>query len=51
MKIGLRCEISTAVRMIPSSVEIGDESFVGDCVMLGDPVIHRGQMHLKKNNY
>ena len=50
MKIGLRCEISTAVGMIPSLVEIGDDSFVGDSVMLGDPVIHRDQMHLKKKH-
>ena len=48
MKIGSRCEFSTAVGMTPSLIEIGEESFVGDAVTLGDPVIHRGQIHLTK---
>jgi non-ribosomal peptide synthetase-like protein len=48
MKIGHRCEISTAIGMIHSLVEVGEESFIADNVTLGDPLIHRDQIHLKK---
>jgi non-ribosomal peptide synthetase-like protein len=48
MKIGHRCEISTAVGMVHSLVEIGEESFIADEVTLGDPVIYRGEIHLNK---
>jgi len=48
MKIGHRCEVSTAIGMVHSLVEIGDESFIADSVTLADPYIRRGQMHLKK---
>jgi non-ribosomal peptide synthetase-like protein len=48
MKIGHRCEVSTAIGMVHSLVEIDDESFIADNVTLGDPYIRRGQMHLQK---
>jgi non-ribosomal peptide synthetase-like protein len=48
MKIGDRCEVSTAVGMIHSLVEVGEESFIADNVTLGDPFIHRGEIHLRK---
>jgi non-ribosomal peptide synthetase-like protein len=48
MKIGHRCEVSTATGMVHSLIEIGDESFIADGVTLADPYIRRGQMHLQK---
>jgi non-ribosomal peptide synthetase-like protein len=48
MKVGRRCEISTATGMIHSLVEIGDESFIGDKVNLGDPVVHHDTIYLRK---
>jgi non-ribosomal peptide synthetase-like protein len=48
MKIGPRCEFSTAIGMIPSLIEIGEESFIADGVTLGNPLIRRGQLHLTK---
>jgi non-ribosomal peptide synthetase-like protein len=48
IKIGHRCEISTAIGMVHSLVEIGDECFIADGVTLCDPFIRRGQLYLKK---
>ncbi|CAF1548716.1 unnamed protein product, partial [Adineta ricciae] len=48
MKIGQRCEVSTASGMVHSLVEIGDESFVADTVTLANPYISRGYIHLHK---
>ncbi|CAF1415111.1 unnamed protein product [Adineta ricciae] len=48
MKIGNRCEVSTAIGMVHSLVEIDDECFIADNVLLCDPYIRFGQMHLQR---
>ena len=48
MKVGERCEVSTTAEMVPSLVEIGDESFVADTASLANSHITRGRMHLRK---
>ncbi|CAF4041777.1 unnamed protein product [Adineta steineri] len=48
MKIGQRCEVSTAIGMVHSLVTIDDECFIADNVLLCDPSIRFGQMELKE---
>jgi len=48
VKIGKRSEISTASSLTYHLVEIADESFVADRVILGDPVIRNGIIELKE---
>ncbi len=47
-KVGNRTEISTANSVTFDLLEVHEESFIGDNVMLGDPEIRHGWMHLKK---
>lgn len=48
VKIGKRAEVSTA-RSIPFELlEIGEESFVADAVLIGDAVVRGNQMTLRK---
>lgn len=45
--VGRRAEISTARNMTHDLVEIGEESFVADRVLIGDAVIRRGELILE----
>ena len=45
--LGRNAEVSTASSLVPDLVEIGDESFIADCVSLGTPRIGRGWIHLE----
>jgi non-ribosomal peptide synthetase-like protein len=47
MKIGRRAEISTATAITHDLVEIGEEAFIADGVMLGDAEIRRGVLTLR----
>ena len=46
-KIGKRSEISTATNVTHDLLEIGDEAFIADAVVLGDPQIRHGQLVLQ----
>jgi len=46
MKIGIGCEISTIIDVVPELIEIGSESFFADGIYLGGPRIHRGTVTL-----
>ncbi|UJR16975.1 hypothetical protein I4U23_003873 [Adineta vaga] len=48
MKIGRHCEVSTAIGMIYSLIEIDDECFIADNVLLCEPYIRYEQIHLEK---
>jgi non-ribosomal peptide synthetase-like protein len=48
VKIGRRAEISTARSMTHDLVEIGEESFVADMVLLGDAEVRRGELCLRR---
>ena len=41
-RIGRGCEISTITDVVPSTVEIGDETFFADGIYLGGPSLHAG---------
>lgn len=47
VKIGSRAEVSTARSMTHDLVEIGEESFVADMVLLGDAEVRRGELLLQ----
>ncbi|THW54305.1 hypothetical protein D6D20_10310 [Aureobasidium pullulans] len=47
-KIGKRAEISTARNVPFELLEIGEESFVADAVIMGEGVVRRNQVTLKK---
>ncbi|KAH6843979.1 hypothetical protein B0T12DRAFT_398134 [Alternaria alternata] len=47
-KIGKRAEISTARNIPFELLEIGEESFVADAVVMGEDVVRRNQVTLKK---
>jgi len=42
MRIGIKCEVSTIIDVVPELCEIGDESFFADGIYLGGPRVHRG---------
>jgi len=46
-KIGKRSEISTAINVTHDLLEIGDEAFIADAVVLGDSQIRHGQLTLQ----
>jgi non-ribosomal peptide synthetase-like protein len=46
--IGSRAEISTARSMTHDLVEIGEESFVADMVLVGDAEVRRGELFLQR---
>jgi non-ribosomal peptide synthetase-like protein len=46
--IGSRAEISTARSMTHDLVEIGEESFVADMVVVGDAEVRRGELILRR---
>ena len=48
VKIGCRAEISTARSMTHDLVEIGEESFIADMVLLGDAEVRRGELILQR---
>ncbi len=48
MRIGRRSEVSTATAITHDLVEIGEEAFIADGVMLGDAEIRRGKLTLRK---
>lgn len=48
VKIGRRAEVSTARGLQFELLEIGDESFVADAVLMGDTVIRGNELTLKK---
>lgn len=48
MRIGRRSEVSTATAITHDLVEIGEEAFIADGVMLGDAEIRHGKLILKK---
>ncbi|CAF1172236.1 unnamed protein product [Adineta steineri] len=48
LKIGRHCEVSTAVGMVHSLIEIDDECFIADGVLLCNPHIQFGQIHFQK---
>ena len=48
MKIGRRAEVSTAASITHDLVEIGEEAFIADGVMLGDAEIRRGVLTLRR---
>ena len=41
-RIGRGCEISTVTDVVPSTVEIGEETFFADGIYLGGPALHAG---------
>jgi non-ribosomal peptide synthetase-like protein len=41
-RIGRGCEISTITDVVPSTIEIGDETFFADGIYLGGPALHAG---------
>ncbi|MBI1302901.1 MAG: amino acid adenylation domain-containing protein [Phycisphaera sp.] len=41
-RIGRGCEISTVTDVVPSTVEIGEETFFADGIYLGGPSLHAG---------
>ena len=41
-RIGRGCEISTVTDVVPSTVEIGPETFFADGIYLGGPTLHAG---------
>lgn len=47
-KMGKRAEISTACAASPDLLEIGDESFIADAVLLGVPEVEAGRLLLRK---
>jgi non-ribosomal peptide synthetase-like protein len=47
VKVGHRAEISTASEIVPDLVEIGDESFIADAVVLGAARIEPGAVRLE----
>ncbi|OJW31347.1 MAG: hypothetical protein BGO51_22835 [Rhodospirillales bacterium 69-11] len=47
MRIGHRAEVSTATAITHDLVEIGEEAFIADGVMLGDAEIRRGVLTLR----
>ncbi|MBN8906039.1 MAG: peptide synthetase, partial [Rhodospirillales bacterium] len=47
MRIGRRAEVSTATAITHDLVEIGEEAFIADGVMLGDAEIRRGVLTLR----
>jgi non-ribosomal peptide synthetase-like protein len=46
-KIGRHAEISTAVGIVPDLLELGDDTFIADGVMLGDEELRSGWMVLR----
>jgi non-ribosomal peptide synthetase-like protein len=46
MKVGLGCEISTIIDVVPALIEIGNRSFLADGIYLGGPRVHRGTVTL-----
>ena len=46
-KVGRGAEISAALGLVPDMLELGDESFIADAVMLGDERIDGGWMTLQ----
>ncbi len=47
-KLGRRAEISTASFISPDLLEVGDESFIADCVSLGAARIENGRMTIAR---
>ncbi len=47
-KMGKKVEISTACAASPDLLEIGDESFIADAVLLGVPEVAAGKLSLRK---
>jgi non-ribosomal peptide synthetase-like protein len=41
-RIGRGCEISTVTDVVPSTIEIGEETFFADGIYLGGPALHAG---------
>jgi non-ribosomal peptide synthetase-like protein len=48
MRIGSRSEVSTATALTHDLVEIGEEAFIADSVVLGDAEIRRGTLTLRR---
>ena len=48
VKIGSRTEISTARSMTHDLLEIGEESFIADMVLVGDAEVRRGELILQR---
>ncbi len=46
-KVGRDAEISTALGLVPDMLELGDETFIADAVMLGDEKIDGGWMTMQ----
>ncbi len=55
-RIGKGCEISTITDVVPSTVQIGDETFFADGIYLGGPRVHAGtavieSVELERSNF
>ena len=50
MRVGRNCEISTLIDLVPSLVEIGDESFLADGIYLGGPRVQAGRVTLARTS-
>lgn len=46
-KVGREAEISTATGLVPDVLELGDETFIADAVMLGDEEVDAGWMTIR----
>jgi non-ribosomal peptide synthetase-like protein len=47
-KIGSNCEISTATSVTFDLLEVGEESFIADNAVVGDPEVSQGWMELRR---
>lgn len=48
MRVGVGCEISTIMGVVPEHLGIGDHTFLADGIYLGGPRIHQGMVTLAK---
>lgn len=48
MRVGRNCEVSTLLDLVPSLVEIGDETFLADGIYLGGPRVQAGRVALER---
>lgn len=49
-KVGKNAEISTAMGVVPEMLNLGDDSFIADAVMLGDEEVRQGVMTLRSTS-
>jgi non-ribosomal peptide synthetase-like protein len=48
MRVGVGCEISTIIGVVPEQIEIGAQTFLADGIYLGGPRIHQGVVTLSR---